>query len=76
MFATTGTFLEKLGLVGLDDLPPLAPHLPEVEELEAELSALANPVAEVAPEPGADTDHQTDPQTSAVPIGQDEEARA
>ena len=72
VFATTGTFLEKLGLVSLDDLPPLAPHLPEVEELEAELSALANPVAEVAPEP----DPQTDPQTSAVPIGQDEEARA
>ena len=41
VFATTRQFLEKMGLVSLDDLPPLAPHLPEVEELEAELSQLA-----------------------------------
>ena len=30
-----------MGLRSLDDLPPLAPHLPEVEELEAELGQLA-----------------------------------
>ena len=41
VFATTSYFLERLGLRSLDDLPPLAPHLPEVEELEAELSQLA-----------------------------------
>lgn len=41
VFATTATFLEKMGLGSLEDLPPLAPHLPEVAELEAELSALA-----------------------------------
>lgn len=67
VFATTRPFLEKMGLVSLDDLPPLAPYLPEVAELEAELSALATPVA--APP-------ETHPETDRVPAGQDEEARA
>ncbi len=40
-FVTTGHFLERMGLDTLDELPPLAPHLPEASELEAELSALA-----------------------------------
>jgi segregation and condensation protein B len=42
LFATTGYFLERMGLVSLDDLPPLAPHLPDVAELEAELLATAS----------------------------------
>jgi segregation and condensation protein B len=46
LFRTTNYFLERMGLASLDDLPDLAPHLPEVEELEAELSQLA--VAETA----------------------------
>ncbi|MET0692473.1 MAG: SMC-Scp complex subunit ScpB [Propionibacteriaceae bacterium] len=41
VFATTNHFLERMGLGSLDDLPPLAPHLPEVDELEAELGQLA-----------------------------------
>jgi segregation and condensation protein B len=41
LFATTSYFLERMGLKTLDDLPPLAPQLPEVAELEAELSQLA-----------------------------------
>ncbi|HYI55919.1 MAG TPA: SMC-Scp complex subunit ScpB [Microlunatus sp.] len=53
LFRTTGYFLERMGLRSLDDLPALAPHLPEVDELEAELSQLARPQAvpeESAPE--------------------------
>lgn len=42
VFATTNHFLERMGLRSLDDLPPLAPHLPGVDELEAELSGLAS----------------------------------
>ena len=45
LFRTTGYFLERMGLRSLDELPPLAPHLPEVAELEAELSQLARPEA-------------------------------
>jgi segregation and condensation protein B len=47
LFATTAYFLARMGLRSLDDLPPLAPHLPEVAELEAELGRLAD----LRPEP-------------------------
>ncbi|KWX05368.1 hypothetical protein TH66_02890 [Carbonactinospora thermoautotrophica] len=36
LYRTTGYFLERLGLRSLDELPDLAPFLPEVEALEAE----------------------------------------
>ena len=49
VFATTSYFCERMGLRSLDDLPPLAPHLPEVEELEAELSQLAEARTEGSP---------------------------
>jgi segregation and condensation protein B len=42
LFATTSYFLERMGFKSLDELPPLAPQLPEVDELEAELGQLAN----------------------------------
>lgn len=47
---TTPYFLERMGLGSLDDLPPLAPHLPEAADLEAELVRLASPAAAVDPE--------------------------
>jgi segregation and condensation protein B len=49
LFATTSYFLERMGLKTLDDLPPLAPQLPEVEELEAELGQLAGTGARSSP---------------------------
>ena len=42
LFATTGTFLERMGLNSLDELPALAPHLPDASDLEAELAGLAS----------------------------------
>ena len=45
LFTTTSYFLERMGLNTLEDLPPLAPQLPEVEELEAELGQLAGTAA-------------------------------
>lgn len=57
VFATTSYFLERMGLSRLDELPPLAPHLPEVSELEAELSQLSDVSAGTfsdAPEPSID----------------------
>ena len=47
LFGTTSYFLERMGLRTLDELPPLAPHLPVVDELEAELSRLAEPAVSV-----------------------------
>jgi segregation and condensation protein B len=46
VFATTSYFLERMGLRSLDELPPLAPNLPAVEDLEAELGQLAEARAE------------------------------
>ena len=43
LFGTTANFLEKMGLTSLDELPPIAPYLPEAAALEAELAALATP---------------------------------
>ena len=51
VFATTSYFLERLGLRSLDELPELAPHLPEVSELEAELGQLAERAEAMRPEP-------------------------
>jgi segregation and condensation protein B len=50
MFATTGYFLERMGLRSLDELPELAPHLPEATELEAELRRFAT-ASDSRPEP-------------------------
>ncbi len=33
LYGTTGEFMERLGLSSLDELPPLAPYLPELETL-------------------------------------------
>lgn len=41
LFGTTDDFLARMGLRSLDDLPPLAPNLPDAGELEAELTRLA-----------------------------------
>lgn len=40
---TTEYFLQRLGLADLDELPDLAPYLPDATALEAELSELAAP---------------------------------
>ena len=42
LFGTTGQFLERLGLASLDDLPPIAPLLPDAALLEAELQAASS----------------------------------
>ena len=40
LFGTTSYFLERMGLTSVDQLPPLAPHLPDAAALEAELAGL------------------------------------
>ena len=37
LYQTTRYFLERLGITSLEDLPELAPYLPDLETLEAEL---------------------------------------
>jgi segregation and condensation protein B len=40
LYATTSFFLERLGLNSLEDLPALAPYLPNLEALDDILDSL------------------------------------
>ena len=49
LFGTTATFLEKLGLASLDDLPPIAEFIPSAEVVEAlETGLRVTPVIDVS----------------------------
>ncbi len=45
LFCTTDYFLERMGIASIDELPPIAQHLPDAETLAAELSQLATEAA-------------------------------
>jgi segregation and condensation protein B len=50
LYGTTPTFLEKLGLASLDDLPPIAEFIPGADVVEAlETGLRVTPVIDVAP---------------------------
>jgi segregation and condensation protein B len=51
LYRTTGYFLERIGVTSLEDLPELAPYLPDMDDMEDELSAMAGPAPEPIPEP-------------------------
>lgn len=38
LYRTTDYFCERIGITSLDDLPELAPHLPELDEMEDDLA--------------------------------------
>ncbi len=49
LFGTTGTFLEKLGLASVDDLPPIAEFIPSAEVIEAlETGLRITPIIDVS----------------------------
>jgi segregation and condensation protein B len=39
LYRTTAYFLERIGITSLDELPELAPFLPDLDDLEDELAA-------------------------------------
>ena len=49
LYRTTSYFLERMGLPGLDELPDLAPFLPESTDIESEIAAV-DAIAESAAE--------------------------
>lgn len=57
LYRTTSYFLERMGIGSLDELPELAPFLPDMDDLEDELASVAgasrepDPAPEAAPEP-------------------------
>lgn len=60
LYRTTGYFLERIGITSLDDLPELAPYLPDMDDLEDELTTMAGAEAEVSPGP---SDNGAEPTT-------------
>lgn len=52
LYRTTSYFLERIGISSLEELPELAPYLPDMADLEDELAEMAAPAPEpVASEP-------------------------
>ncbi len=43
LYRTTSYFLERIGITSIDELPELAPYLPDMDDLEDELASLAAP---------------------------------
>ncbi|WP_298459960.1 SMC-Scp complex subunit ScpB [uncultured Cellulomonas sp.] len=43
LYGTTGYFLERMGLGSLDDLPPLAPYLPDMDSFDGVDDAAGEP---------------------------------
>jgi segregation and condensation protein B len=55
LYRTTGYFLERIGISTLDELPEIAPYLPDMDDLEDELESLAgSPAAETTDAPPAE----------------------
>ena len=63
LYRTTTYFLERIGVTSLDELPELAPYLPDMDDLEDELAEMVTgPVAsEPEPEPEAAPPHPHSP---------------
>ncbi|MET8081779.1 SMC-Scp complex subunit ScpB [Streptomyces sp. NPDC005303] len=60
LYVTTNYFLERMGLRGLDELPELAPFLPEAEAIEAETQEAVPSFDPDAPDPEDADDNQTE----------------
>jgi segregation and condensation protein B len=58
LYRTTGYFLERIGVTSLDELPELAPYLPDMDDLEDELAEMA---ATPGPGDGTEPDGGTEP---------------
>lgn len=67
LYRTTGYFLERIGITGLDELPELAPYLPELDDMEEELGALVTPAASVQPDSTTSTTSTSDDKSTEEP---------
>jgi segregation and condensation protein B len=63
LYRTTSYFLERMGMQSLDDLPELAPYLPEMDDMEEELAAHAAP----PPDPEVAASGTESPEAGEVP---------
>ena len=65
LYRTTSYFLERMGLGSLSELPDIAGHLPELEDMEDEL--LAAVADDLAPDAVGDAPDGTEPVDAAEP---------
>ena len=67
LYRTTSYFLERIGITSLEELPELAPYLPDMDDLEDELASVAgiDAPAPAATEPAPDEPAADDPRTAA-----------
>ena len=68
LYRTTGYFLERIGVTSLDELPELAPYLPDMDDLEDELASVAGldapaPASTAEAPPAPETPDPTHPPT-------------
>ena len=70
LYRTTSYFLERIGITALDDLPELAPYLPDMDDMEDELAVRrrARPPSrlEPTPSPSRAEPASTTPRTAAT----------
>jgi segregation and condensation protein B len=52
LYRTSSYFLERIGITSLDQLPELAPYLPDMDDFEDELAAVSGRSVERVAEPG------------------------
>jgi len=70
LYRTTSYFLERIGITSLDELPELAPYLPDMDDLEDELASVAAldaPAPVPSPEPGPEPSPEPGPEPSPEP---------
>ncbi|WKN46706.1 SMC-Scp complex subunit ScpB [Nocardioides sp. Arc9.136] len=67
LYRTTAYFLERIGVTSLDDLPELAPYLPDMDDLEDELSEMSAPAPEPPTEPEHEPEHLPEPAPETGP---------
>jgi segregation and condensation protein B len=70
LYRTTSYFLERIGITSLDELPELAPYLPDMDDLEDELASVAGldaPAPEPAAEPTPDAMPAPTPEPTTTP---------
>ena len=57
LYTTTSYFLERIGVTSIDELPELAPYLPDMDDLEDELAEMVVDAHAGARPPGREQPH-------------------
>ncbi len=67
LYRTTTYFLERIGITSIEELPELAPYLPDMDDLEDELASVAGMPPEAASEPTPDAAPEPTPEPTPEP---------